>query len=169
MPTRSAPLFLALTLALAHGLTAALGQRDAIEASHRGLAGLVSDDSTALVFRLMVFAIFPLLMSVRLVRGRRQPLNRSTLRMPFYAQCYPASIFALGLSVGISVGTLNFQVSRADGTGIASAAIFYYLTAEVRWFRAQRSIGLGLALISTLIGIVEGFLLLLLIAAMFRP
>ncbi|MFW2850415.1 hypothetical protein ACM61V_00615 [Sphingomonas sp. TX0543] len=164
----SPPLFLALTLALSHGFAVALGQTDEIEASHRGLAGLVSDDSTALVFRLIVFAIFPLVMSVRLVRGRKQPLNRSTLRMPFYAQCYPASIFALGLSIGTAIGTSHWQTSRTAGAIITSAALLYYVMVETRWFRAQRPTGLGLALLSAILGLVEGFILLVAIGILFR-
>lgn len=65
--------------------------------------------------RLRGFVIFPLVMSARLMRGRKQSLIRSTLRMPFYAQCYPASVFAPGLSSGITVGTLYWQASRTAG------------------------------------------------------
>jgi len=164
----SPPLFLALTLALAHGSAAALGQTDAIEASHRGLAGLVSDDSTALVFRLIVFAMFPLIMSVRLVRGRKQPLNRSTLRMPFYAQCYPASIFALGLSMGTTIGTLQWHASQTAGGVIACAAVVYYVVIETQWFRVERQIGASLAVVSTVIGLAEGFAMLVVIGFLFR-
>ena len=164
----SPPLFLALTLALTHGFAEALGERDAIVASHRGLAGLVSDDSSALVLRLVVFAIFPLVMSVRTVRGRGVPLNRATLRMPFYAQCYPAAVFAMGLSGGTAIATSHWPHGATIGTAIALAAMLYYLVVETLWFRARRSTGIVPALASAILGLLEGFVLLLLIAVLFR-
>jgi hypothetical protein len=164
----SPPLFLALTLALAHGVEEALGVTDKIVASHRGLSGLVSDDSSALVLRLLAFAIFPLVMSVRLVRGRKISLNRSSLRMPFYANCYPAAVFALGLSVGTTIATLPWPAGRIVGSTIATAALLYYVAVETRWFKTQRSIGVMLALGSAVAGVIEGFILLFLVALLFR-
>ncbi|MCI4592216.1 hypothetical protein MOK15_19230 [Sphingobium sp. BYY-5] len=35
------------------------------------------------------------------------PLGRASLRLPFYAQCYPVAVFALGLSLGVSLMTLH--------------------------------------------------------------
>lgn len=72
----SPPLFLALALLLAHGASTALGQADAIIANRHGLAGLVDDQTSALLLRLVMFAIFPLVMSVRLLR-RRQSRSRA--------------------------------------------------------------------------------------------
>ena len=152
----SPPLFLALTLALAHGIGEALGETDKIVASHHGLAGLVSDDSSALLLRLLVFAIFPLVMAMRLVRGRKLPLNRSSLRMPFYAQCYPAALFALGLSAGTAIATSGWQSGGPAGLAIVSAALIYYIVVEARWFKARRAIGTIWALASTVRGLVEG-------------
>jgi hypothetical protein len=166
--TINPPLFLALTLALAHGISEALGQTDQIIESHRGLAALVSDDSSALLLRLLVFAIFPLVMSVRFVRGRKLPLNRSSLRIPFYAQCYPAAVFALGLSAGTNIVTSQWQWGRMVGLAISTVALLYYLVIEGRWFKAQRHISLLLALASVVTGLIEGFILVLLIAVLFR-
>lgn len=88
----SPPLFLALTLLIAHLAGTALGETDRLVADHRGLASMITDDSSALVFRLLIFSVFPLLMSLHFVWRRRMQLNRETLRLPFYAQCYPAAI-----------------------------------------------------------------------------
>ncbi len=164
----SPPLFLAPTLALAHGIGVALGETDKIVASNHGLAALVSDNSSALLLRLLVFALFPLVMSVQLVRGRKLPLNRSSLRMPFYAQGYPAAVFALGLSVGTTIATLQSQSGRMVGLAIASAAVLHYLAVETRWFKAQRPIGVVLAFASAVGGLIEGLVLLLLVAILFR-
>ena len=164
----SPPLFLALTLAIAHGIEEALGVTDRIVASHRGLAGLVSDDSSALVLRLLVFAIFPLVMSVRLVRGQGVHLNRSSLRMPFYANCYPASLFALGISIGTTIATLHWPPGRMVGSAMASAALIHYVVVETCWFKSQRPIGVMVAFASAIVGLIEGFALLLLVAILFR-
>ena len=57
----------------------------------RGLAGLISDDTSLLVLRLLMFSIFPLIMATRLVRLKRVGLTRKSLRPPFYSQCYVAA------------------------------------------------------------------------------
>lgn len=93
----SPPLFLALALLLGHAVATALGQTDKIIASHHGLADLINDNASALVLRVIVFAAFPLFLAARLVRRQGVKLNRASLQLPFYEQCYPAAVFALGV------------------------------------------------------------------------
>lgn len=68
-----------------------------------GLADRVDDDASALVPRMVVFAGFPLFAAVRLVRRQGLPLDRNSLRLPFYAQCHPIALFALDLNIGFSI------------------------------------------------------------------
>lgn len=158
----SPPLFLALALAVAHLGATALGQNDAIVASHRGLAAMIDDDASALVFRLLMFALFPLMMAVRFVRVRGLALDRQTLRLPFYAQCYPASIFALGLSFGTILAGLKQPGLHWTGFLLTVLAVVYYLAVQTRWFAAKCRRGALRAFGSALRAFVEAFGLLIL-------
>ena len=137
----SPPLFLALALLLAHGVSVAFGQSDAIVESRRGLAGVVNDDVSALILRMVLFAGFPLFAAVRLIRRRGVPLDRPSLRLPFYAQCYPAAVFALGLSLSVDVATLHGPRSAIAAALLAVCSLLYYAVLETRWFARSLAIG----------------------------
>ena len=136
----SPPLFLALSLLLAHAGATALGQSDALIANKKGLASLVDDNATALVVRVVVFAGFALFLAARLVRSRDVVLSRVTLRQPFYEQCYPSAVLALGLSVGTSLTLVQHGPTHAAGRILAIASLAYFLIVEVRWFAVARNI-----------------------------
>jgi hypothetical protein len=163
----SPPLFLALALLLAHGVSAALGQADAIVADRHGLAGLIDDDASALVLRLVVFAAFPLLAAARLLRRLRVPLDRGSLRLPFYAQCYPIALFALGLNFGFSLVKLGSHPLQVGGLLLICGAFAYYMTVETRWFAAKLGTGLLPALGAMLLTLIEAFALLLIVGYLF--
>lgn len=159
----SPPLFLALALLLGHSVATALGQTDAIIANQHGLAALVNDNASALAVRVIVFAAFPLFLAARLVRSGGASLDRSTLRRPFYEQCYPGAVFALGITMATSLS----QVARADvqhvGQILAIGSITHFIVVETRWFSRQRAIGYGRALVSVLWALMQGAVLMLMI------
>ncbi|MBV1691427.1 hypothetical protein KRR38_28020 [Novosphingobium sp. G106] len=163
----SPPLFLALSLALAHGVATAAGDVDRLIANQHGLAKMITDDASALVFRLLVFAMFPLMMSVQFVRIRGLALDRCTLRLPFYAQCYPASLFALGLGFGTILVGLPEDRAHIAGLLLILIAVVYYLAVETRWFAAQMGRGKVRAFGSAIRGFVDAFGLLLVIGFLF--
>jgi hypothetical protein len=158
----SPPLFLALGLLLAHGCAMALGQTDAIVANRHGLAALVDDAASALALRVIVFASFPLFLAARLVRRSGLTLNRISLRQPFYEQCFPAAVFALGISLGTSL------LSAGPGWRIAALALLfssliYFIAIETRWFALRGNGRLDRALASVAIGLLEGALFILIV------
>lgn len=163
----SPPLFLALALLLAHAVSTALGQTDALIADRHGLAGLVNDQTSALLFRLMVFAMVPLLMAVRLLRRQGLPIERGTLRTPFYGQCYPAATFALALSLGVTFAGLPARAMHATGVALGLLAVAYLLVVETRWFMVQLAIGpvRGAGMAAGVLA--EGFVLLMLVGYLF--
>lgn len=163
----SPPLFLALSLLLAHGVAAALGQTDEIIASQHGLAALVDDQTSALVLRLVLFAIFPLLMSLQLLRRRGVPIGRGTLRLPFYGQCYPAAVFALTLSLGTTITSLTVRAADVAGISLVVLSHLYFFGVEMRWFMMQLSIGPARAASVTLLALVQGYAVFLLVGFFF--
>ncbi|MBB4858332.1 hypothetical protein HNO88_001651 [Novosphingobium chloroacetimidivorans] len=163
----SPPLFLALALLIAHGLSTALGQTDAIIANRHGLAALVDSETSALLLRLVAFATIPLVMSVQLLRRRGVKIVRGTLRLPFYGQCYPAAAFALMLSLGTTLGSVPHRSAHIASTVLTMLAFLYFLAAETRWFMAQLSIKPLRAFGAAAMGLLEGFALLLLVGFLF--
>lgn len=163
----SPPLFLALALLLAHAVATALGQVDTIILNHRGLANLVNDNASALILRVIVFAAFPLFLAGRLVRRSGRKLDRDTLQQPFYEQCYPAAVFALGLGVGTSLSLDRHGIANTIGHGIVAASIVYYWLVETRWFARVLGIGHVRAAGNVLIGLFEGTAFLVVVAILF--
>ncbi|GGA00594.1 hypothetical protein GCM10010923_06450 [Blastomonas marina] len=144
----SPPIFLAITLALSHLLEIATGQFTRQE-------GFLGDERNLLAFRMIVFSVFPLVLSVRLLRRQGIALDRKTLRPPFYAQCYVAAPWALvsGSAVLVAV-SLRGETVEALGIALAAiaAACVWYLALQARWFARMLSIGIwrgfGLAVLT---------------------
>lgn len=133
--TLNPPLFLILSLLLTQLTAEALGSGvNPIVAKRTGLAGLITDDTTLLAFRLLLFSLFPLLMATRFIRAKKAPLTRSRLKSPFYAQCYACAPFALFLGIGMSLIDVRVTVLHVIGVFLALGSVIAYLGAETIWF-----------------------------------
>lgn len=125
----SPPLFLLLSLLLAH--VVALGLHyDALAQTHSPLAGL--SQQNLLVFRALVFAVFPLMFALRHVKASGLSLSRSTLRAPFFIECFPAAVFALLLQLGFTI-IGAYPQGRVAGGLLAGAATIWYLALQTAW------------------------------------
>jgi hypothetical protein len=165
--TLSPPLFLLICLLLSHAAELAMIGENGIVASKRGLAGLVNDDTTLIILRLLLFSIFPIVMATRLIRATKRQLTRDTLRLPFYAQCYPTAPLALGLGLAsmlINVHDITFALL---GAGLIVAMLIAYGTVQIRWFARELGSGLGRGFLHASIGMVESLLLFACIAPLF--
>lgn len=128
------PLFLLISLLLAHALELLIVGDSPLIASHQRLAALVDDDTTLLIMRLVVFSVFPLVFAAQVVRAQHKGLTRETLRRPFYAQCYAAAPFALVLSIaGILIQVDWFEVQFA-GVLLGGLALLVFGLVQARWF-----------------------------------
>lgn len=163
----SPPLFLALSLLLAEGISIALGQADPIVASHQGLAGLVNDQRSELVVRIVVFAAFCLFGAARLVRARGLPLDRHSLRAPFYAQCYPTAAFALILGLATSLMLVPGQVTMTTGAILAVMGVIFYLVVQTRWFSRELSIGFFRAFANVVLVMAQSIALMIVVGLLF--
>jgi hypothetical protein len=159
----SPPLFLTLALLITHGISAGLGQVDTIVANRHGMASLIDDASSELALRLVVFAAFPLFAAAHMVRCRDMPLNRVTLRLPFYSQCYPTAIFALGLGIGASLLAMKNLPAILGGLLLVIASIVSYVVIETRWFAVKLGIGNIRAFGLVMLVFIEGTALLILV------
>lgn len=152
----SPPVFLVLTLIVAHFSSLAMGQPDELIARQGGMAAMVDNDAAAVGVRLVLYASFPLVFSVLLLLTKQRTLKRASLQRPFYAQCYPAAAFAAALGVASQLGQLH--VGPPGTTGIAMLACVVWLgTVEGLWFRREHGCGwpasIGLAVAGMVIGI----------------
>ncbi|WP_336968869.1 hypothetical protein [Sphingobium aromaticiconvertens] len=131
----SPPLFLVIALLISHALELAVVGDNPIVGDHHGLAGLVNDNGSLLLLRLIVFSVFPIIFATRLVRARHDPLDRATLKAPFYAQCFLVAPFSLALSIG-SVFMRDYGVPLAPLVGLALilGALISYGLVQSLWF-----------------------------------
>lgn len=132
--TLSPPLFLMLTLALAHGaeLAAPIPPPDGAA----GMMGILfKSQQNLLIIRSLLYAVLPLALAVEHLKLSGRVLDRDTLRPVFYAQCYPGAVFALMMSASAIMTRMAQDGWIIAGLGLAVAAIGWYLTVQIIWFR----------------------------------
>lgn len=166
--TLSPPLFLLLALLLSHGLELALGGgTNPIVASKTGLAAMVSDDSSLLMLRLLLFSLFPLMLATRLVWARHHQLTRQRLKTPFYAQCYPAAVFALFLGLGVTISHQSFPHAPLVGAVIVIVAVTDYVCVQALWFSRRLEQGMVRGAGNAVLGFAMGLALFIMTAFLF--
>ena len=121
-------------------------------AETRGLAGLISDDTSLIVLRLLGFATFPVIVATYMVRRTGQTLNRHTLEEPFYSQCYATAPFAMAFSIAATVSQLDGLWADGVGAALVVVATISWLAIQTLWFERRLGIarlrGLGHALVA---------------------
>ncbi len=132
----SPPLFLIISIMLAHGIGLWLGAK-APPAHSSSLALIGANAENLLAFRALFFAVFPLAMSAGLLRTRGIHLDRNTLRSPFYLQCYLAAPFAIMISTAIALITIPGTLHHKFGLALLAAAVVWYVWVQTRWFFQQ--------------------------------
>ena len=142
--TISPPLFLMLTVLLAHGVELGLGTA---LSEPKGAFGqfLLGSEQNLLLVRSVLFSIYALLGATTLLRYRALPLDRKTLRGPFYSQCYLTAPFALGLSLGATLGRMPSTAPQAVGAVIGLGSMAWYVSVQTLWFRQQLQAPIGRA------------------------
>src|ERR1700754_407620 len=128
----SPPLLLILTVVLAHLIE--LGSPHGIQAVHSVMGKeLFSSEQGIIATRSLIYCIFALLGAFSWLRLIRKPVNRDTLREPFYVHCYLLAPFVLGISVATAVA-----LNAPSGWGWLSAPL--YLLSCVWYAWAQTAI-----------------------------
>lgn len=131
--TLSAPLFLMLSLVISHLIELALHLHPFANAGHAA-EKLFGSDQNLVILRSLMFAVFPLMFAIEQVRDTKQTLTRTTLRGPFYGECYPASVFCLTVGIGSTI--IQAFPSRASiGWALIVGALVWYLGLQVVWLK----------------------------------
>jgi len=157
------PIFLFVTVIVAHLVELQAVGDSPIIYSKNGVADLINDDTSLIVLRIMAFALFPVAMAAIEARLANKPINRDGLQKPFYAQCYLAAPFALALSLASTGIRISNSAMEEGGVLFALIASALYLATETKWL--TRSTGRGW--LRALAAALAGFLICTLIIAGF--
>lgn len=146
--TLSPPLFLLLSILIAHAIEVAMHERIVL---HSGLAGeLVRSHEYLLILRAIAFSVVPLMFAVALLQGLGKTVDRAKLRAPFFSQCYLAAPIALGIglcSVGVRSPYHDLKIAGIVG---ALLIVSWCLGLQTAWLAAHLTISTGRAFLIAL-------------------
>ena len=145
----SPPIFLLLTVVAANGIEVAVVGSSPLIDNGIGLASMITDNTSLILFRLVVFAMLPMISAVFALVAMRRPVDRDTLQPLFYGQCFVTTPVVLLFSIAEALTRLpQTEVNLPAGALIVAASLFY-LAGEAGWFafesKRSRVIGLGWA------------------------
>jgi hypothetical protein len=139
--TLSPPLFLLLSVILVHTVETMLGVTPAEAAEGGWLGSIAGKPQNLLIYRSFMFSLLPIVAAVEFLRRRGVPLDRTTLRAPFYSQCYLAGPFVVGFSVGQTLA-LNPDMRIAyAGAAVGLFALGWYSVVLAIWFTRRLEAG----------------------------
>lgn len=137
----SPPIFLLLTVIAASGFEVAVVGNNPLIDNGIGLAGLISDNTSLILFRLIAFASLPVIAGAFGLAAVGRPLDRVTLQPLFYAQCFATTPVVLLCSIAETLTRLpQPQANIPAGLLFAIAAIFY-ICVEGSWFTRESKRG----------------------------
>ncbi|MGQ3041492.1 MAG: hypothetical protein ACT6TH_01940 [Brevundimonas sp.] len=132
LETLSPPLFLVLSILLAHGLEMIFGVGVTNEANPVSRF-ITSSEQNLLAFRALMFSLHPLVFAWAYLKLAGHRIDRDSLRPPFFAQCYLSGATSILISIG-SLG-VNDPALWTTLSGIAIVAITtaWYVTIQRLW------------------------------------
>ena len=132
----SPPLLLILCVLLSHFFD--LGIRDPAPVAEGSLeAVLFSSEQNLLLYRTVAFGVWSLVGAFYLLARTGVPVNRETLRVPLYEQCYLVAPFALLVSMGLSLLLLEAHWATVAGTVVSMLATLWFWLAQIVWLRRR--------------------------------
>lgn len=138
--TLSPPLFLMICLAISHAI--------AISTEPQTLAkvpALLRTTENLLAFRLVLFSLFSLMMSLRLLNLLGLKLDRETLRAPFYSQCFVTAPVAMAIGLAQPLPHIIGPGGSIATAVMLAVVIGWYLQQQARWFQSKLDVGRGRA------------------------
>ncbi|WP_313920219.1 hypothetical protein [Tahibacter sp.] len=154
----SPPLLLILCVLLAHFIDLAMRAGSTEEMSTLGGVILASEQNL-LLYRTIAFGVWALAGSICLLITLRQPIDRETLRRPFYEQCYFVAPFALALSICSSLILMQPVWTDVVAVAITLTATAWFFVAEAAWIRRRGQVSMWRALLAAVVIVVSGSLL----------
>jgi len=131
--TLSPPVFLMMCVAVSYLAARAMPGPDDISI----LPAFLQNPENLLAMRVLVFSLFPLMVSLRLLHGLGIQLDRDTLRAPFFAQCFVAAPAAMMLGLSQSIRHVATPHSGYVATILLAVTLGWYLRQQAHWFRSK--------------------------------
>src|SRR4051812_2303240 len=143
----SPPIFLLLTVVAANAVEVAVAGNNPLIDDGIGLAGMITDNTSLILFRLVVFASLPMIAAVFALGVLRRTVDRDTLQPVFYAQCFATTPVVLLCSIAETLTRLPQTAANIPAALLFAAAAIFYVGVEGSWFthEAKRSRGVGMA------------------------
>ena len=138
--TLSPPLFLMICLLISH-----LFERAAPTGTQGLLPTFLQDTQNLLIFRVFMFSLLPLIMSLRLMQKLGIVLDRETLRPVFYSQCFITAPVTIVIGLGTAMSHMAWPAASLLANLTFLGGLAWYLAQQTLWFRSKLNIGLGSA------------------------
>ena len=133
----SPPILLLISLVVLHTVSQSLQP----EQEHL-LSGVLADDWNLLIFRAVIFSLFPLLFGLLQLKLNRARLTRTTFKPVFYSQCYATVPFVVLASLGLQFVTASHPLL---GMAVAGAGLVWYMVVETLWLARSAKLQLALS------------------------
>lgn len=135
----SPPMFLMLAVLVAHGVELLMHQQ--IVGIGQLSRTVFGNEESLLLYRSITFAVWPLIATVHMLRRKKTPLTRESLRRPFFMQCYLTAPFAVALSSSMVFVRLPGELSTHIGIAVSVLAFLWYAVVQAGWLKValQRS------------------------------
>jgi hypothetical protein len=130
----SPPIFLLLTVVAANGIEVAVVGNNPLIDDGIGLAAMITDNTSLILFRLVAFALLPMIAGVFALAMMRRPVDRDTLQPLFYAQCFATTPVVLLFSVAETLTRLPETAANIPAGFFFIAATLLYVGVEASWF-----------------------------------
>ena len=151
----SPPLLLILCVLISHFIDLAL--RSPVPETDTGLGSvLLSSEQNLLLYRTIAFGVWSLAGAVYALVRTHTPVDRETLRAPFYEQCYLVAPFAFTVSLSLTLITLGGPWALRIAIGLFLAATVWFWLAQAAWLRAHTPLSLWRRLVAAALVLVIG-------------
>ncbi len=132
----SPPLLLILCVVIAHFID--VGIRGPVPVVAGSLAhALLASEENLLLYRTIAFGVWALAGAVYLLSRTGRAVNRETLRVPFYEQCYLVTPFALLVSLSVSLTLLQQPWANIAAGVLPVAGGVWFWFAQAAWLRRR--------------------------------
>ena len=138
--TLSPPLFLMICLVLSHLVELAIPS-----SGISTLPVILQDTQNLLMFRVFMFSLLPLVLSLRLMAKLGIALDRETLRPVFYSQCFVTAPVTMLIGAVTAIGKTGGETATLVAQILFLGGLVWYLAQQTLWFRAKLGIGLAAA------------------------
>jgi hypothetical protein len=130
----SPPIFLLLTVVAANGIdVAVLGNNPLIDEGI-GLASMITDNTSLILFQLFAFATLPMISAVFALAVMRRQVDRDTLQPVFYGQCFVTTPVVLFYSIGETLTRLPSPTANIPAAFLFVVATLFFIIIEAAWF-----------------------------------